>query len=317
MRVLTWHVHGSYLWYLTHGPHDFFLPVREGRPEGYGGRTSSFPWGDNVHEVTSDDVADLDVDVVLYQSHRNWTLDRYEILSDRQRRGPSVVLEHDPPRQSPTDARHPVDDPDVLLVHCTAFNDLMWDSGATPTTVVDHGVVVPDGVRWTGEVERGVVVVNGLASRGRRLGADLVARAAVEVPLEIVGMGAEQAGGRGEVPPGELAAFVARHRFFFHPIRWTSLGLAVLEAMMLGVPVVAVASTELVTVVTNGVSGIVDTRVDRLIGSMHQLLADPERASALGAAGRRVAEDRFGIERFVADWTHVFERVADRTRMGP
>ncbi|RPJ39612.1 MAG: glycosyltransferase family 1 protein, partial [Chloroflexi bacterium] len=29
-RVLTWHVHGNYLYYLTQAPHDFFLPVRPG-----------------------------------------------------------------------------------------------------------------------------------------------------------------------------------------------------------------------------------------------------------------------------------------------
>ena len=33
MRVLTWHVHGSYLYYLAHAPHDFYVPVKEGRPE--------------------------------------------------------------------------------------------------------------------------------------------------------------------------------------------------------------------------------------------------------------------------------------------
>ena len=32
----------------------------------------------------------------------------------------------------------------------------MWDSGRTPTTVViDHGVIVREGVRYTGELERG------------------------------------------------------------------------------------------------------------------------------------------------------------------
>ena len=32
LRVLTWHVHGNYLWYLTQAPHDFWLVTRPGNP---------------------------------------------------------------------------------------------------------------------------------------------------------------------------------------------------------------------------------------------------------------------------------------------
>jgi hypothetical protein len=45
----------------------------------------------------------------------------------------------------------------------------MWDCGVTPTHVIEHGVVVPKGVRYNGELERGIVVVNHLVHRGRRL----------------------------------------------------------------------------------------------------------------------------------------------------
>lgn len=317
LRILTWHVHGSYLWYLAHVPHDFFLPVRPGRPTGYGGRSGTFPWPDNVHEVPAEDVPRLALDCVLTQSHENWTRDRDDVLSAAQRALPAVHLEHDPPRESPTDTRHPVDDPDVLLVHVTAFNDLMWDSGRTPTLVIEHGVAVPEGVHYTGELRRGVVVVNGLGRRGRRLGADVFARARAEVPMDLVGMLSEEAGGLGEVPPPRLPAFVARYRFFFHPIRYTSLGLALCEAMMLGVPVVGLATTELATVVDNGVSGWVDTDVDRLIGHMRDLLADPAEARRLGEGARRTAQERFSIDRFVADWDMAFRQVTGAVAARP
>ena len=78
-RVLTWHVHGSYLWYLSHADAEFFLPVKPGRPEGYGGRTPSFPWPANVHEVDASTVADLELDCILFQSRRNLEVDQFEI----------------------------------------------------------------------------------------------------------------------------------------------------------------------------------------------------------------------------------------------
>jgi hypothetical protein len=312
LRILTWHVHGNYLWYLSHVPHDIFLPVKPGRPPGYGGRGQSFTWPDNVHEVPAEAVRDLDLDCVVTQSHDNWLVDRHEVLSPAQLRRPAIHVEHDPPRASPTDTPHPVDDPEALLVHVTRFNDLMWDSGRTPTRVIEHGVAVPEGVRYSGELDRGIVVVNGLRRRGRRLGADVFERARAEVPLDLVGMFAEEAGGLGEVPPPQLAGFMARYRFFFHPVRYTSLGLAACEAMTIGLPVVALATTEMATVVENGVSGWIDTDTGRLLERMRALLADPAEARRLGEGARRTALERFSIRRFVADWDAALREVAGR-----
>jgi hypothetical protein len=309
LRILTWHVHGNYLWYLSHIPHEIVVPVRPGRPHGYGGRAGAFPWPDSVREVPVDRLADVEVDAVLYQSHDQWLVDRHEVLSPAQRDVPQLVLEHDPPRESPTDTRHPVDDPDALVVHVTAFNALMWDCGATPTAVIEHGVVVPDGVTYRGGLARGLTVVNGLAARGRRLGADVFAAARRQVPLDLVGMQSEQLDGLGEVSPPDLAAFMADYRFYFHPVRYTSLGLSLCEAMTVGLPVVGLATTELPTVVANGVNGFVDTDPARLVEAMRALLADPALAREVGAAGRATALERFSIDRFVADWDDLLRSV--------
>jgi hypothetical protein len=304
-RILTWHVHGSYLDSLVRTGHDFFLPVAADGTGGIG------DWGwlsDRVHEVPADRVRELDVDLVLTQSVDNLAA-APRILSDEQLRGPRIHVEHDPPMGHPTDTRHPVDDPNVLLVHVTAFNDLMWDSGRTPTRVIEHGVHVPDGVRYTGELRKGIVVVNNLRTRGRRLGPDVFERARAAVPLDLVGMDAESMGGLGEVRRDDLPAFEARYRFFFHPIRYTSFGMAICEAMMVGVPIVGLLTTEMPTVVVDGASGIVDTDVERLIGGMRLLLRDRGLARELGEAGREIALERFSIERFAREWTAAMHEV--------
>lgn len=259
--------------------------------------------------IPVDQVRHQPFDCILYQAHAHYLEDQYTILSEAQHRLPRIFLEHDPPRHHPTDTRHPVDDADVLMVHVTHFNDLMWDCGRCRTRVIEHGVIVPPGVRHSGELARGIVVVNNLRSRGRRLGADIYDSLRQEFPLDLVGMGWHLAAGLGEVPHRDLAAFCAPYRFFFNPIRYTSLGLAVCEAMMLGMPIIGLATTEMVTVVQNGVSGYLDTNVDRLITCMQQLLADPEGARRLGEEARRTARARFGIGRFVRDWEGVFADV--------
>jgi Glycosyl transferases group 1 len=310
LRVLTWHVHGNYLYYLTQAPHEFWLVTRPGNPPGHAGRTGVLPWGDNVHEVDAAQVAGEEFDLVLYQHRDHWDKDRLTVLSDAQRRLPRIYLEHDPPQCNPFCEQHWVNDQQTLLVHVTHFNRLMWDCGDTPTRVIEHGVVVPDGVRYTGELERGIVVINNLASRGRRLGDDVYRQAKEQVPLDLVGMNAEQAGGLGEINNLELAAFTARYRFFFNPIRWTSLGLAIVEAMTIGMPIVGLATTELVTVIRNGENGHIATNVDALVDTMRSLLRDPYEARRLGQGARRTALERFSIGRFVDDWDRTLREVA-------
>lgn len=309
LRILTWHVHGSYLYYLVQSRHEFYLPVKPGYPEGYGGRLGDSCWPDNVHDVSAEEVCHMEFDCILFQSRKNYLEDQYEILSELQRQRPRIYLEHDPPREHPTDTPHPVDDPNVLLIHVTAFNDLMWDSGRTPTRIIEHGVMVPEDVQYTGELKRGLVVVNNLHKRGRRLGADVFDRIRTQIPLDLIGMASEVLGGLGEVKHNRLSAFESRYRFFFNPIRYTSLGLAVCEAMMIGMPIIALATTEMVTVVENGVSGYVDTSINQLVERMQELLDDPSEAHRLSVGARRHAQERFNIQRFIRDWDEAFALV--------
>ena len=316
IRVLTWHIHGNYLLYLSQTRVEFYLPVKPGPAEGYGGRGRTFPFPDRVHDVPADAVRDMEFDCVLFQTRKNYEVDQLEILSERQRRLPRIYLEHDPPRQHPTDTRHWFDDPDGLLVHVTPFNALMWDSGRTPTRIIDHGVFLPEGVRYSGDLRRGIVVINHLRTRGRLLGADIFDAVRDEAALDLVGMDSESLGGLGEVRPMELAGFESRYRFFFNPIRWTSLGLAVIEAMTLGMPIVGLATTEMATAVENGVSGYVDTDIRRLVEAMQWLLDDPAEAQRLGEGARRRALDRFHIDRFAADWEEALRLVTGREGPG-
>src|SRR5512134_3179464 len=85
LRILTWHIHSNYLYYLVQlRRHEFYLPVRPGHPEGYGGRLPGFPWPDNVHDVPAEKVRHLDLDCIVFQSRRNYLIDQFEILSDEQ-----------------------------------------------------------------------------------------------------------------------------------------------------------------------------------------------------------------------------------------
>ncbi|MDB5177465.1 MAG: biosynthesis transferase, partial [Candidatus Saccharibacteria bacterium] len=227
-----------------------------------------------------------------------------------QRELPKIYLEHDPPRQHPTNTKHLINDPDVILVHVTHFNKLMWDNNNTPTRVIEHGVTAPK-TGYSGHLNKGIVVINNLPTRGRLLGLDVFLEARQHVPLDLVGMGTGELG-LGEVLHPQLPEFQSRYRFFFNPIRYSSLGLAVCEAMMMGMPVVGLATTELSAVIDNGYSGFIHTDINYLIEKMELLIKDPRLAKEIGNNGREVAMKRFNIQRFVNDWEQLFTEVASR-----
>lgn len=312
LNILIWHIHGSYLNTLARIEHNWYLPIKPDRPEGYGGRGPTFDLPPYMREVPAEQVRDLDLDLIIYQTPKNYFEDQFEILSPEQQRLPKIYLEHNTPKPHASDTAHPLDDPNVLLVHVTHYNRLMWDNGRTPTTVIEHSVAIDPAARYTGTLPRGITVINGMQKRPRITGYDVFLQAQASLPLDLAGMQTEELGGLGDVPYRALHRRVAEYRFLFSPIRYTSLPLAVIEGLTIGMPVVALATTELPTVIENGKTGFVSCDVAELIEQMQFFIADPEAARRIGAQARELARERFGLERFARDWNAAFEQVVGR-----
>src|SRR5688572_13483297 len=159
VRVMLWHVHGSWTTAFVQGRHEYLIPVTPDRgPDGLG-RARTFTWPASAVEITRDEAATAEVDVVVLQ--RPAELERLvaDWLGGRRpgRDLPAVYLEHNAPQGRIADMRHPAADrDDLLLVHVTHFNDLFWDAGSTATRVIEHGIVDP-GYRYTGEDRKSVV----------------------------------------------------------------------------------------------------------------------------------------------------------------
>ncbi|NKQ28507.1 glycosyltransferase [Streptomyces galbus] len=308
MRILIWHVHGSWTTSFVQGPHTYLVPVTPDRgPDGLG-RARTWDWPDSVVEVPPERLRDTEVDlVVLQRPHELALVDRW-----LGRRPPLVYVEHNAPHGDVPDTRHPVADlPGVTLVHVTHFNRLMWDNGRAETEVVEHGIIDP-GHRWTGEVAHGAVVVNDPVRRGRTTGTDLLPVFAGVVPLDVFGMRADQLDVPGttthDLPQHALHAEMARRRVYLHPVRWTSLGLSLLEAMFLGMPVVALATTEVTEAVPEG-AGVVSNRLDVLTDAVRDFVADPLHARLIGEGARAAALARYGLTRFLNDWERLLKEV--------
>jgi hypothetical protein len=307
VRILLWHVHGSWTTGFVQGDHEYVVPVVPGRGPDGRGRALTWDWPESVSELPPESLADADFDLVILQrpSELDGLAERW--LGRRPGRDlPAVYLEHNAPQGRIAEMRHPAADlPGVTVVHVTHFNDLFWDCGSTPTRVIEHGIVDP-GYRYTGEIERPAVVINEARRRGRVTGTDLLGRFE---PLDLFGMDAGAIGGEEDVRQDALHAELARRRVYLHPIRWTSLGLSLLEAMHLGMPVVALATTEAPEAVPPE-AGVISTDVDVLAAAVERYMADPDLARETGRAARRAALARHNLRRFLADWDELLEEVA-------
>ncbi|MEO3791913.1 glycosyltransferase [Nonomuraea sp. B10E15] len=306
MRILIWHVHGSWTSAFIRGGHDYLLPLVPGRGPDGRGRAATFDWPAAAREVPYDRLRHEPVDVVVYQRPHEIGLAREWLGRDV----PGVYVEHNTPAGDvPRTRHHLAGQNDVTLVHVTHFNELYWDNGRARTRVIEHGVPDP-GHLYTGELPRAGVVVNEPVRRTRVAGTDLLPRFAERVPLDVFGMKVDGLpyGTHEDLPQHVMHAELARRRVYLHPYRWTSLGLALVEAMTLGMPVVALAATEAVEAVPQE-AGVLSTKVHVLAGALHDFVADPERASQAGKAARAAALARYGLDRFLADWDRLLHEV--------
>jgi Glycosyl transferases group 1 len=312
MRILLWHVHGSWTTSFVQGDHDYVLPVTPDRDADGLGRARTWDWPDNVVEVPHDRLRDVEIDVaVLQRPHEVALVQRWT----GRRPGhdlPAVYVEHNTPGGDVPFSRHPLaDQAEIPVVHVTHFNRLFWDCGIAPTDVVEHGVVDP-GYLYSGDLARAAVVVNDPLRRGRAVGTDLLPMLTQTAALDVFGMrvagldsalglAADRLGTYDDLPQHQLHPALARRRVYVHTSRWTSLGLSLLEAMHLGMPVVALATTEAVAAVPPG-AGVVTNRPEALAAAVRLFVEDRAEARAVGTVAREAALSHYGLARFLADW---------------
>jgi glycosyltransferase involved in cell wall biosynthesis len=271
-----------------------------------------------VTEVRPDDIAASRPDVVLLQRPEDA---RLLTAWSGLRAGvdvPAVHVEHNTPRGDVDEWRHPLaGQTRIPIVHVTTFNRAMWDNGSAPTYVIDHGVPDPGG-RWTGAEPRLAMSVNEPVRRWRVAGMDLAAELAKELPVDVYGMGSADlaqrdsrfsSGCHEDLPQTALHDRLATHRAYLHTYRWTSLGLSLIEAMMLGCPVLVLAATAAAEAVPPE-AGLVSSDTEELLKAGRRLMNDPDAAEAAGRAARTHALQNFGVQRFLERWDHLLAKVA-------
>jgi len=321
VKILIWHVHGGWMDSFVHGPHEYLVPVNAQR-DAWGLGTGGRDWPASVREVSQEELAEEHIDVVVLQ--RPEELAEVHRLTGRVPGSelPAVFLEHNTPKSGNVpNSVHPLAErSDIPIVHVTHFNRLFWDCGRARTLVIEHGIVDP-GYQYTGTNPTLGVAINEPVRRWRVTGTDLLPGFAQIAPLEVYGIGTKKLPEalrlpegqliiRGDVNPAQLHGMLGQARAYLHPFRWTSLGLALLEAMHLGMPVLALGATEAFRAVPPE-AGMVSSDVAELQRTARVLLNDPQEAVARGRAAREFALKHYGLQRFLTRWDTVLAEVGD------
>jgi glycosyltransferase involved in cell wall biosynthesis len=309
--VLLWHVHGSWMESFVAGRHRCVIPVNESH-DAFGRGLSGRNWP-GAQEIPVTKLRDEEIDLVVLQRPEEIELATRWLGRRPGIDIPAVYVEHNAPRPFAVDSVHPLSErDDIPLIHVTDFNCLMWDNGRAPTRVINHGIADP-GNLYSGEIAAAATMINEPCRRWRTVGADLLEELSAHTPIDVWGMGTEMLDvgsgrlrGKGDFRAPRLLHQVARRRVYLHTARWTSLGLSLVEAMHLGMPVVAVAAT-MAPLVVPPEAGVVSADIATLAYALEGFVTDCAAASAAGKAARDFAMAHFGLGRFLAEWDDVID----------
>jgi glycosyltransferase involved in cell wall biosynthesis len=115
----------------------------------------------------------------------------------------------------------------------------------------------------------------------------------------------------GRVP--DVGAWLRRAEVLVHPVRWEGFGLALLEAMLASLPVVATRVSSIPEIVVDGETGLLVPPDDptALAAAVTRVLDAP---AAYGERGRARARAEFGVARMVDRTLAVYEAALESRR---
>jgi glycosyltransferase involved in cell wall biosynthesis len=152
-----------------------------------------------------------------------------------------------------------------------------------------------------------VVIVGGVHRAGEEYARELRAR------IESLGLGerVHLIGFRDDVPDVMNAMDVVVHA----SVRPEPFGRVILEGMLLGKPVIAADAGGVPELIADGCTGYLAPPGDvrELAACLRKVLGAPDGGRAMGARARTWAQEKFSLQRHVAEMTEIYERVSRRS----
>jgi glycosyltransferase involved in cell wall biosynthesis len=115
----------------------------------------------------------------------------------------------------------------------------------------------------------------------------------------------------GEISEGEKSEFLGNALALLFTIDWPEpFGLAMIEAMACGTPVIARPCGSVPEIITPGVTGLIAGGADELVAAIKRVDTIPREGC------RREFEKRFAVEAMVDRYEHVYRRLIEQAHTG-
>ena len=171
---------------------------------------------------------------------------------------------------------------------------------------------------WTGSDRRVVNFTQSMKQRRDHCGYDIWSQTTQVLPRVVYGPGNEDLGkswGGMLTYEEQMRAFRAGRVYFYHGTYPASYTLSFIEAMMTGMPIVAVGpihgngsmfnrqqTYEIPDFIDTGLNGYCGDNAGYLTSAMQEMLIDHDKAAAIGQFGRARAIELFGKAKIKSEW---------------
>ena len=216
------------------------------------------------------------------------------------------------------------------ITHSKAHRGLLQDSlGLTATAVVPHGIAIPESIPPSICQSPPMVLTVGVltARKGAFTFLQAIPRLLDQAPdTEVLFVGesedhplarqlraehpeVDRVRFLGSVDDATLASLYSRCTVYFSPSNYESFGLTFVEAMAHGKPVVGCAAGAIPELIADGANGLLVPPNDpsALVEALIRLLRNGEERERMGAAGAKLAREKYSMERMGAELERFFQ----------
>jgi glycosyltransferase involved in cell wall biosynthesis len=148
----------------------------------------------------------------------------------------------------------------------------------------------------------------GVTATFRLVGPDEGEAAAVQAAIDALGGLGANIAWEGPVDPSRVVERIRRASIYVLPSVNEPIGMSILEAMSVGLPVIVTDSCGLARLIDDSHSGIVvDDSVESLAEAMRRLILDAELRESMGRAARQAVQDGFSMDAIGRELVRLYE----------
>lgn len=295
--------------------HALYVPIKNGRQYNYDGKTPGYPWHNNTQEIDVNKINNYNYDVIIFQTAQH-ILQEYFLYFDKNIFDSikhKIFIVHN--LLADSDLNNPllskleeaINKKVDMVVHISDCILNQWNSVMPSlkrkSIVIYHAIDLPD-ITATYNINKAVCAINNLPSRPES-GKNEFLELKKFIDIDLYGVQSESVGGKGNIPASELLKTLAKYSVYINPTRNNPLPMTVLQAMSIGLPVIALNTGDLDKAITDGIEGFLCNSVDDIIDKYNYLINNKEKICQFGINAINKIKNKFSYDRFSQEWNKI------------